>query len=332
MISHMSIFVFVLCSAFLVLMVNGFSRNLPITPFDEGYSHLFGDGNLMVLKDGKSVHLSLDDRTGSGFVSQEVYLHGYFSASIKLPADYTAGVVVTFYMSNSDTYEKNHDEIDFEFLGNIRGKDWRIQTNVYGNGSTNVGREERYGLWFDPSEDFHQYSILWTENSIIFYIDNVPIREFKRTEAMGGDFPSKPMSMYATIWDGSTWATNGGKYKVNYKYAPYIAEYSDFILHGCAIDPIDQSKCDEAHTFASAPSTITNQQRAKMSGFRNKHMQYSYCYDRSRYKIAPSECSIDPKEAEHLRGSNPVKFGGVRRRGKRHHHRNGPVRAEASSM
>lgn len=36
---------------------------------------------------------------GSGFVSQELYLHGYFSASIKLPADYTAGVVVAFYVS-----------------------------------------------------------------------------------------------------------------------------------------------------------------------------------------------------------------------------------------
>lgn len=70
-------------------------------------------------------------------------------------------------MSNGDIYEKNHDEIDFEFLGNIRGKDWRIQTNIYGNGSTSIGREERYGLWFDPSEDFHQYSILWTENMIV---------------------------------------------------------------------------------------------------------------------------------------------------------------------
>ena len=37
---------------------------------------------------------------GSGFVSHDIYLHGYFSASIKLPADYTAGVVVAFYVSD----------------------------------------------------------------------------------------------------------------------------------------------------------------------------------------------------------------------------------------
>ncbi|XP_009763784.1 putative xyloglucan endotransglucosylase/hydrolase protein 28 [Nicotiana tabacum] len=313
---HLVIFIFFS----VVELVYGSSRNLPILAFDEGYSHLFGDNNLMILKDGKSAHISLDERTGAGFVSQDLYLHGFFSASIKLPADYTAGVVVAFYMSNVDMFEKNHDEIDFEFLGNIRGKDWRIQTNIYGNGSTSFGREERYGLWFDPSEDFHHYSILWTENFIIFYVDNVPIREIKRTEAMGGDFPSKPMSLYATIWDGSGWATNGGKYKVNYKYAPYIAKFSDFVLHGCAVDPIElSSKCDTAPKTSSIPTGITPDQRRKMENFRKKQMQYSYCYDKTRYKVPPTECVIDPKEAERLRVFDPVTFGGSRHHhGKRH--------------
>ncbi|KAI9078009.1 hypothetical protein K1719_039934 [Acacia pycnantha] len=73
------------------------------------------------------------------------------SANIKLPSDYTAGVCVAFYTSNGDVFEKTHDELDFEFLGNIGGKPWRFQTNLYGNGSTHRGREERYRLWFDPS-------------------------------------------------------------------------------------------------------------------------------------------------------------------------------------
>lgn len=320
-----------ICSV--LVLAAGSSRNLPILSFDEGYSQLFGEDNLMVLRDGKAVHLSLDERTGSGFVSQDLYLHGFFSASIKLPADYTAGVVVAYYMSNGDMYEKNHDELDFEFLGNIRGKDWRIQTNVYGNGSTNVGREERYGLWFDPSEDFHQYSILWTDNQIIFYVDNVPIREIKRTEAMGGDFPSKPMSLYATIWDGSNWATNGGKYKVNYKYAPYVTEFSDLILHGCAVDPIEQSslKCDHAPNSESIPG-ITPDQKTKMENFRKKHMQYSYCYDRTRYTVPPSECVINPQEAQRLRGFDPVTFGGVHRHHGKRHHQSGSSRTKATAI
>lgn len=305
----------------LFFSVNGglFSGNkLPIISFDEGYSHLFGDNNLMVLRDGKSVHLSLDQRTGSGFMSHDIYQHGFFSASIKLPADYTAGVVVAFYMSNADMYEKNHDEIDFEFLGNIRGKEWRVQTNVYGNGSTSVGREERYTLGFDHSDEVHRYSILWTEDQIIFYVDNVPIREIRRTEAMGHDFPSKPMSLYATIWDASEWATNGGKYKVDYRYAPYVAQFSDLVLHGCAVDPIEQArKCDES---GSGPRPITPLERVKMAHFRKKHMTYSYCYDRTRYKAPSAECVLDPKEADRLRRFDPVTFGGGRRhRGSRRH-------------
>ncbi|KAJ4961830.1 hypothetical protein NE237_021740 [Protea cynaroides] len=303
------------------------NHNLPVLSFDEGYSHLFGDDNLMILKDGKTVHTSLSERSGAGFVSQDLYLHGFFSASIKLPADYTAGVVVAFYMSNGDMFQTNHDELDFEFLGNIRGKEWRIQTNIYGNGSTSIGREERYGLWFDPSEDFHQYSVQWTENFIIFYVDDVPIREIKRTESMGGDFPSKPMSLYATIWDGSTWATNGGKYKVNYKYAPYVAEFSDLILHGCAVDPIELStkKCDttgagDSLNAFNIQTGITLEERSKMLHFRKQHLQYSYCYDRVRYLTPPSECVIERDEAEQLRGFDPVTFGrGRHHHGKRHH-------------
>ncbi|KAK8605297.1 hypothetical protein V6N13_102081 [Hibiscus sabdariffa] len=326
-------------SLFLVLLlfsafVSGFGKKLPILSFDEGYSQLFGDDNLVLHRDGKAVHLSLNERTGSGFVSQDLYLHGYFSASIKLPADYTAGVVVAFYMSNGDIFEKNHDEIDFEFLGNIRGKDWRIQTNIYGNGSTSVGREERYNLWFDPADDFHQYSILWTDSQIIFYIDNIPIREFKRTAAMGGDFPSKPMSLYATIWDGSDWATNGGKYRVNYKYAPYVAEFSDLTLHGCAVDPIEFSskKCDTTSRSLELSATITPSQRSKMDSFRRKHMTYAYCYDQNRYKVPPMECVINPKEAERLKKFDPVTFGGGRRHHGKRHHRSRASQSEADTI
>ncbi|KAI3991905.1 hypothetical protein MKX01_012850 [Papaver californicum] len=310
-------------------------RNLPILSFDEGYNHLFGDSNLVTnYKDdgGKTVQLLLNKRTGSGFVSQELYLHGFFSASIKLPADYTAGVVVAFYMSNGDIFERNHDELDFEFLGNIRGKDWKIQTNVYGNGSTKIGREERYGLWFDPSQDFHHYSILWTQSHIIFYVDDIAIREVQRSEeGMGGDFPSKPMSLYATIWDGSAWATNGGKYKVNYKYAPYVAEFSDLVLHGCTVDPIELSSinCDTTNNnddlegiMSSDKHTLSSEERVEMMKFREKHMMYSYCYDHTRYLSPPTECVLDSREAKRLRKFDPVTFGkGPPPPSRKRHHR-----------
>ncbi|KAG6497534.1 probable xyloglucan endotransglucosylase/hydrolase protein 28 [Zingiber officinale] len=284
--------------------------NLAALTFEEGYTQLFGDSNLMLHGDGRTVHLSLDERTGAGFASQDLYLHGFFSASIKLPSDYAAGVVVAFYLSNGDLFEKTHDEVDFEFLGNIRGREWRVQTNVYGNGSTAVGREERYGLWFDPTEDFHQYSILWSHQRIIFYVDNIAIREVVRTEAMGGEFPSKPMSLYATIWDGSTWATLGGRYKVNYKYAPYVAKFADLVLHGCSVNPMDHRTVSQGSDAGACDSIrlSTADERTAMAKFRRKHMTYSYCHDRVRYRSPPDECGIGP-EAKNFLPSGESKLG-----------------------
>ncbi|VAI48259.1 unnamed protein product [Triticum turgidum subsp. durum] len=187
--------------------------DVPTVAFEEGFSPLFGDGNLVRARDDRAARLLLDRRSGSGFISSDYYLHGFFSASIKLPRDYTAGVVVAFYLSNGDVYEKTHDELDFEFLGSRWGGQWRVQTNVYGNGSTSRGREERYLLPFDPTLEAHRYSILWAPTHIIFYVDDTPIREVVRHPGMGGDFPAKPMAVYATIWDGSAWATEGGKYE-----------------------------------------------------------------------------------------------------------------------
>ena len=55
-----------ICSL-LALLVSGSQIQrtlLPIISFDEGYTHLFGDDNLVIHRDGKTVHLSLDERTG----------------------------------------------------------------------------------------------------------------------------------------------------------------------------------------------------------------------------------------------------------------------------
>ncbi|KAK4786590.1 hypothetical protein SAY86_010423 [Trapa natans] len=298
--------------------------NVDTVPYAHGFRHLFGDSNCAPFADGRGVSLLLDRFTGAGFISSDMYQHGFYSAKIKLPSDYTAGVVVAFYTSNGDVFEKTHDELDIEFLGNIRGKKWRFQTNVYGNGSTYRGREERYTLWFDPTEDFHRYSILWTPDNIIFYVDDVPIREMKKTEAMGGEYPSKPMSLYATIWDASDWATSGGRYKVNYKYAPFTAQFKDLSLEGCPVDPAIlrsstadlASACSAAATSlqSKAYSAVTARGRAAMRRFRQRYMYYYYCYDSIRYPVPPVECAIDPFERSRYHDTGRLKFGSTHRR------------------
>lgn len=148
-----------------------------------------------------------------------------------------------------------------------------------------------------------------------FYIDEVPIREIRRNDEMGGDYPSKPMALYATIWDASDWATSGGKYKANYKYAPFIAEFTDLALHGCVVHPIQQlhTPCTQQLETASF-ATISPKQRAAMKKYRQKYMYYSYCYDSFRYAVPPPECVIDPLEKLLFKETGRLKFDGKHRR------------------
>ena len=121
-----------------------------------------------------------------------------------------------------------------------------------------------------------------------FYIDETPIREVVRSERMGLQFPSKPMSLYATIWDGSSWATSGGRYKVDYKYAPYVAQFTDLLLqpdHGAGGET------------TMSPSV---QQRAAMERVRARYMTYGYCYDRDRYPAPLPECRVGAEAETYL--------------------------------
>ncbi|KAG6468219.1 hypothetical protein ZIOFF_072791 [Zingiber officinale] len=337
--------------------------NVSTLTFDEGFTPLFGDERLVRSADGRRVRLHLDQYSGSGFISSSMYQYGLFSALMKLPADYTAGVVIAFYIvvsspelrsseiakerwiqfdlktSNGDVFERTHDELDFEFLGNVQGKEWRVQTNVYGNGSTSRGREERYFLPFDPTAGFHRYSIVWIDRNIIFYVDDVPIREVRRSEAMGGDYPSKPMSLYATIWDASSWATAGGTYKVDYAYAPFVAEYDGLALLGCRADPLreapfDDDSCDDddhATLAATGLGDMTADRLRSMLAFRERYMTYSFCYDALRYPTPFPDCRVVESERARFRETGharprPAPVQAQRRRVRR---RRGGARAAA---
>lgn len=163
-----------------------------------------------------------------------------------------------------------------------------------------------------------------------FYIDDIPIREIVRNDAMKGDFPSKPMALYATIWDASDWATSGGKYKANYKYAPFVAEFSDLVLDGCITNPLEEvvaagagCSADVDGQLATNYGTITPKQKMAMKRFRERYTYYSYCYDKLRYPVAPPECVEDPIERLLFKETGQLKFD------ERHHHRRFKQRGQA---
>ncbi|XVF25984.1 hypothetical protein REPUB_Repub13aG0261300 [Reevesia pubescens] len=120
------------------------------------------------------------------------------------------------------------DKLDFVFLGNITGQPYLIQTNVYKNGVES--REMRHMLWFDPTEEFHSYSILWNNNQIV-----VPIRVYMNNNDEKNDlFSNKnPMYLFSSIWNADDWATRGGPEKTDWKITLFMSSYKNFSVDGC---------------------------------------------------------------------------------------------------
>ncbi|KAI0510026.1 hypothetical protein KFK09_010626 [Dendrobium nobile] len=256
--------------------------------FYHGFTNLWGPQHQWVSSDQSSLTIWLDRSSGSGFKSIRAFRNGYFAASIQLQSGYTAGVITAFYLSNNEAHPGFHDEVDMEFLGTKPGEPYTLQTNVYVRGSGDgriIGREMKFHLWFDPTADFHNYAILWNQREIIFFVDDVPIRRYAEWSAW--TFPWRPMWVYGSIWDASSWATDDGKYRADYRFQPFVARFTRFIARGC--------------TAASPPSCrpppsspagfgLSRLQRAAMEWAQRRSLVYDYCRDPKRDHSLTPEC------------------------------------------
>ncbi|CAK9176257.1 unnamed protein product [Ilex paraguariensis] len=191
-----------------------------------------------------------------------------------------------------------HDEIDFEFLGNSSGYPYTLHTNVFSQGKGN--REQQFFLWFDPTADFHTYSILWNPQRIIFFVDNTPIREFKNAESRGVPFlKNQPMRIYSSLWNADEWATQGGRVKTDWTLSPFTASYRNFSANAC-IWSSGASSCSSSSSSSTSGTRAWFRQgldaksRVKLRWVQKNYMIYNYCTDTMRFPegIAP-ECGMN---------------------------------------
>ncbi|KAL3535356.1 hypothetical protein ACH5RR_003817 [Cinchona calisaya] len=250
----------------------------------------WGDGRARIINNGELLTLSLDKTSGSGFQSKNEFLFGKIDMQLKLVQGNSAGTVTAYYLSSQGP---THDEIDFEFLGNLSGDPYIVHTNVFSQGKG--GREQQFYLWFDPTADFHTYSILWNPQRIIFSVDGTPIREYKNPESVGVSYPkNQPMKLYSSLWNADDWATRGGLIKTDWTKAPFTASYRNFNANAC-IWSSGKSSCDSNNTsnnsWLNQQLDGTSQQR--LQWVRKNYMIYNYCTDAKRFPQGfPPECAL----------------------------------------
>ncbi|XWS52184.1 hypothetical protein CRYUN_Cryun11dG0045100 [Craigia yunnanensis] len=252
--------------------------------FSQDFDITWGSDRVRILNNGELLIMSLVKDSGSAFQSKDEYLFGKISVQLKLVPGNSAGTVTSYYLTSKGS---TWDEIDFEFLGNLSGDPYTVHTNVITGGEGD--REQQFHLWFDPTADFHTYSILWNPHVIIFYVDGTPIRQFKNLDSTKVPFPKRlPMRILSSIWNADEWATRGGLIKTDWTKAPFTASYRNFSLQAC-IWPSGAYPCNSNSWLAKeldAPSL------ERLMWVQKHYMIYNYCIDTKRFPQGlPLECA-----------------------------------------
>ncbi|XP_057819035.2 xyloglucan endotransglucosylase protein 1-like [Cryptomeria japonica] len=249
--------------------------------FYSDFDITWGSDHAKILDNGQQLQLTLDQSSGSGIESKIEYLFANIDMQIELMPGNSAGTVTAYYLSSQGD---KHDEIDFEFLGNLCGEPYIMHTNLFSQGQGN--REQQFYLWFDPTADFHNYSLLWNPQQILFSVDGTPVRVFKNNEDLGVQYPkNQAMRIYSSLWNGDNWATRGGLVKIDWSKAPFVASYRNFIGQMCS----SSSDCSLNSWYSEGALDSGEQQ--KLEWVRKNYMIYDYCLDAKRFPQGfPAEC------------------------------------------
>ncbi|KAF5956616.1 hypothetical protein HYC85_003841 [Camellia sinensis] len=271
----------VLSSVLAVVSASNFNQDFTIT---------WGDGRAKILNNSQLLTLSLDKTSGSGFQSNNEYLFGKIDMQLKLVPGNSAGTVTAYYLSSQGS---THDEIDFEFLGNLSGDPYILHTNAKATESSNstCGSTPLLISTLTPFSG--------TPNaSCNFSVDGTPIREFKNAESVGVPYPkNQPMRIYSSLWNADNWATRGGLVKTDWTKAPFTASYRNFNANAC-IWSSGSSSCSSSSSSSSKNNAWISEQldstnQGRLKWVQKNYMIYNYCTDSKRFPQAlPPECNM----------------------------------------
>ena len=176
----------------------------------ETSSRKLGRGSLTLenvsVEDGQlRVTLPADTLDGGQIESKDFYGPGFYAARIKVPD--APSSITGFFLYEPPDYAS---EIDIEIYNDSSDK--VLFTTYAGGEQTHTETAE---LPFDPTEDFHDYAFFYDRDSITFYVDGRPMKEYE------GGLPEKPMRLYVNSWF-PTWLSGEKPGSDRYSYVDWI--------------------------------------------------------------------------------------------------------------
>lgn len=135
--------------------------------------------------------LTLAKRFDNPSLKSDFYIM-YGKLEVIFKAAEGTGIVSSFYLQSDDL-----DEVDLEWLG---GDDTQVQSNYFSKGNTSTYDRGAYHSVNSPQTTFHNYTIDWQMEQLVWYIDGVAVRTLKNDTSNG--YPQSPMYVMMGIWAG----------------------------------------------------------------------------------------------------------------------------------
>lgn len=143
-------------------------------------------------------------------------------------------------------------------------------------------------------------SIVWILYCCVcsYLVDNTVIRIFRNLKNLGLAYPaSQQTQAFSALFDGSDWATQGGKVPINFAGAPFVASYGSFQLDACINNGVDVTACQTNYQNnwweGPAYTALSSSQISNLQYIRKTYLVYDYCTDVARNPVAPVECAYN---------------------------------------
>ncbi|KAI9277704.1 glycosyl hydrolases family 16-domain-containing protein [Umbelopsis sp. AD052] len=212
------------------------------SPFDVGFNDVWCGQNTHI--QGGKLDLSLNQNCGPDIATDLNTQSGLFE--VDMETSWGSGVVTAITLFSAGTSADKRDEVDMEFIGTDVTT---VETTYFVDGAHVPGATQSvdFHVASNTSSSRHTYGMEYTPDHIAWYIDGRKVKTVLKENGVA--FPSKPVSLHLSLWDGTEFSEWAGK--INWNAAPGQTYHASVYSV-----KITQNSCSGSVEKASNPESV----------------------------------------------------------------------------